>query len=398
MAKFINTQQTEILNHFAGVSQQRIAKTYYAQANIRNANAVNFYNINTGASTLDEASKLSYSSHGNESPLLYDYIEDLLIYGMSELAVDFQNGDFGLESSDIEGEAFIPPNIFVPIPGSFFVVQGIEGIFKIDNVTTDTVESGANFYKFHYKFDRDDSNLVEKQVINRYKFLLDKVGTDMNPLILQEDYDTAEILQAALIELTRFYISLFYSSRVDTFILNMNEKLFYDPFLIEFIKKNDLLAYNEDTYILVQQHIGLPSTFSLDYNDTIFRKVEKCDLDKNPIINSVARDIRDKLSILNMRNEMYFQIKYLSSRMIERSPRDYIINNISPGLINSIKTNTLIKDSYKNIIIKYFNNSEITKDDVYMLEKIDYKHNIELFYNLVIVIFILKNTLENINK
>lgn len=400
MAKFINTQHIDILNTLQTDAQHKMAKTYYSQANLKNAQPVNFYNINTGASTLDEASKLAYSSHGDESPLCYDYIEDLLLYNMPAIELNFENGDFGLESSEIEGEAFIPPNIFVPIPGSFFVIQNLNhpGIFKVDDITPDTMENGANFYKIHYYYDREDFKLVDDHVINRYKFLNDKVGTEIKPLLLQEDYNFGLILQSTLTELTKFYIGLFFSERVDTFILKMNGRLFYDPFLIEFIKNNNLLYYNEEEFIVVQQQIGLSNTFALDYNDTIFRKLEKGKLDKNPVIESVGKDIFDKLSILNMRSEFYLQIKYLSSRMLDRTARDYIITNISPNLIECIKNNVTIRDSYKNIIIKFFNNSKITNEDIMTIEKINFDHNIELFYMIPIVIFILKHILENLTQ
>ena len=58
---------------------------------------------------------------------------------------------------------------------------------------------------------------------------------------------------------------------------------------------------------------------------------------------------------------------------------------------NNIKTGNILVD----ILIKFFNDENITSDDLLMLKNIDYCDNIELFYGIPIAIFCLEQIISN---
>ena len=400
MSQFFNTTQKDIITKLKDNNTEMLKNSYFTSVNNKRATIVDFINVNTDESTLDEGSKLSFSSNGEESPIKYDMIKDLFLYDVPQADVNLQNGDFGLESDSIEGEALIPPNIFVPVVGAFFYLKNTKnpGLFKVNNVNVDTLENGANYYKISYKLDKKDIHLVDKQIINEFVFMVDKVGTLFKPLVLKSDYDIGLKLEKALNGLTEYYKSLFFSDRVDTFILYLNEKPFYDPQLIEFITKNRLMEFG-DRFVFIEQKIQVPSLFYVEYMKSFFRCIEerKFNNEKLPVVQAVGRFIEDPLSILSMRHEYYYIMNYLNE-INTYSIKDYIINTFSPLLMEKIKTSTLTQGSYTNIIIKFLNNSEITMDDILTLDDINYKQSIELFYNIPILIYIIKDMVEKIVK
>ncbi len=195
--------------------------------------------------------------------------------------------------------------------------------------------------------------------------------------------------------LKTYYCNLFFSTRVQTFILNHNNKYFYDPYMIEFIRKHKLVSI-DDKYIHVAHQTYLPATFSLDYDRTFFRFVEHPDLNskKKPRIYSQAEIINEYLSILCTRAEDYYKIEYIGNNS---NPNLYIIKNFDIDLIERIYENKLYDGyNYLNIIIKYFNDIKIESEDIYSIRDIDFEQNITLFYHIPIIIYILEHKIKSI--
>ena len=66
-------------------------------------------------------------------------------------------------------------------------------------------------------------------------------------------------------------------------------------------------------------------------------------------------------------------------------------------LLDKIENNRLFyENDYRNIIIKYFNDIDITSEDIDALENVDYRHCKELFYYIPIIIFCLESTVKTI--
>lgn len=396
MSKFINTKQKVVLQSLVDGFKEKLNNPYYIHMD-KKPNVTCYYNQNIHASSLDEASKLQYSALGSESPMKYNMIKDFYLYGIEKIITDYENGDWGLEANSIEGEAIILPNTIVPIANDYFTIEHVDQklLFKVTSVTPDTIDNGANFYKIQYKLDQLTDESILKQVAEEFNMIINNVGTQFNTIIRKNDYNFVEKVEVILERLKTYYVNLFYSPRVQTFILLHNDDYFYDPYLIEFLKKNDILG-GIDNYIYISHQTTLSYTFALDYDRTFFRYVELPDKKSTPLLYSQGKYIDDKFSIFESRKEKYFRIEYVLP-LIDRNR--YMINNFNLNLYDNILTNTKYnkrEDKYKNIIVKYFNSEKIDADDIESLEYLDFQPNIDLFYNIPIIIFIIENMIKNL--
>lgn len=400
MATFTNTVRKSTINSLVDGFKEKIKNPYYLHMD-RQPTLVTYYNQNIHKSTLDEGSKTEYSMLGNRSPIKFNKVNNFYIYGLEKITTELENGDFGLESTEITGEAIILPNTVTPIANDYFVIDHVKEkiLFKITSVSMNTIENGSNLYKIEYKLDQvgKEAEEIEKQVEDKFEMIVNNVGTQFNTIIRASDYNFIDKVEDILERLKTYYCNLFFSTRVQTFILKYNDKYFYDPYMIEFIKKHNLMSI-DDKYIHIAHQTFLPTTFSLDYDKTFFRLVEYPDLDskKKPRIHSQAEVINEYLSILCTRPETYYKISYIGKFS---NPNLYVIKNFDIELLERIYENKLYEDNnYLNIMIKYFNNEKIESEDIYSIEDIDFEQDISLFYNIPIIIYILEHKVKSILK
>ena len=271
-----------------------------------------------------------------------------------------------MEANAIEGEATILPNTIVPFPNDYFS-------YKLDNI---------------------DHTLIDFDIADEYRMIIDNVNGEYKSIIRSTDYDMIDKVESTLTMLKEYYVNLFYSERVQTFIYEFRTKLFYDPMMIEFLSKHQLIKGTEK-YIYVAQQTSLPRTCILDYDKTFFRCLEKRKITKDPIIYSTADFIDEPLSILSSRKEYYFKLNYNTDIVCEsRYPLvlyDYkVIDRIKKGEIDELDK------SYNRIIYKYFRRDKITPEDIQILNDIDFVPSIELFYNIPVVIFCLESMIKEI--
>ena len=309
--KFINTQQKTTVNSLVDGFKQKLNNPYYKFID-KNKTIVTYYNLNKMKSTLDESLKTEYSRLGNTSPLRFNKINGMFLYGLERITTNLDMGDFGLESSDIEGEAYILPNTIEPIPNDYFIIDYIKGrlLFKVISVTMDTLENDNNFWKIDYKLDRLDDVDIEKLVVEEFEMLVDNVGTQYKTVIRKDDYDFISNVETVLDKLKNYYNELFYNDRVQTYTFTHKGKNFYDPFMIEFFIRHNILQRGNEDYIFITHQTHLHKTFHIMYDNTMFRwfenpelGIDKCD---TPRYQAQAVYIDEIMSIFDCRPEEYF--------------------------------------------------------------------------------------------
>ena len=62
-----------------------------------------------------------------------------------------------------------------------------------------------------------------------------------------------------------YYRSLFYSNKTQTFIFSYDDHNFYDSYMIEFIKRHDIMNTGDLDYLHVAHQLPTRATFALDY-------------------------------------------------------------------------------------------------------------------------------------
>lgn len=506
MGKFLNTDRRDTINNVVEGFKDRLKNQYYLH-NDKSATIVDYYSINHDQSTLDEGLGFEYAQSVGRSPFKYNLIKDFYLYGgISQIGINLDNGDSGLSSDDLDSSTVILPNTIKPVPGDYFKIKYLNRpyLFEIINVNVDTMENGANFYEVQFKYAEKTTAHVDKLVAEQYNFILDNTGTKLNPIVKQKTYNYVEAMDNLCVYLKRYFKELFYSRRVQTFILNHEHTRFYDPFLIEFIMRNTILE-GDDEFIYVTQQMSLPRTFSIDYDRTFFRNIENKRITSRQYLNlGYGKHIDQPLSLLSSNKEYYFAINYckedtpnimnkkfiiFDEDLISRIDKNQLFDpiehhrlNTFKGVFKNVDSNGMClgstpkykgslfisdgkhedlstykgsidiigsstnSDSYKgslsisgelerintfkssmiitpniskidrkntfngniiifneflaqvqkidNIIIKYFNDIELSIEDIDNLENIEYVHHKDLFYKIPIVIFILEHYIK----
>ncbi len=395
MGKFIDTKYFDGVDSVVNFNKELVQNPFY-QWNDKSCTKVTYYNINKEKSTLDPASRLAYDEAGEDSPIRYNEIKGLYIYQFPKIELSLENDDFGMTGQPIQGDSFIIPNTVVPTENDWFTVDHIRDnnwMFKVTDVQRDTLENGSNIYKISWQLDRTSTEDVTPNVVEKYNFVNTVEGTNVKYIIKSENYEKALVFEEMSTNLCNYFTDLFWSDRVQTFIYKWyNEYSMYDPFAIEFIIRNKLLA-GADNYFHVQHQCQVPKTFSIDYNQSIFRAIETRNKDKllRSHYKSQADYIDDLVGIFKTRYEMYWKLNY-DVILEENGPFNPkgIIPIIEQDLLDAIINNdTDNVTCFNKIIVKYFNNQEVTVDDLEGLDCLDLESAKTTFYTLLILIYIL---------
>ena len=395
--KFINTDQKVMLNMSTDNMKSLINNPYYLFSD-KKGSLCTYYNLNTTKTTLDEATGGNYSLVGPNSPFRFNKINDAVIYGVTRVDIDFDVTEVGLSAGEISQEAYILPNTWIPYPGDFFTLNqlGEQYVFKVTSVGQNFLDTEATMYKITYVLEYSDNvNIkeIKKQVTKEYNMILTNQGTNFNAILESSVYELISKMEEYTVKLKDYFYMIFYNQKVQSFtFMYHNCMRVYDPYLIEFIIRNNILK-GATEYVNVSQQMFLPSTFGIDYDKTIFSCIEEKDINSRVRINHVGNLLlcNQKLSLLYAYPEDYYYMEYAKLATLHYSINIFGDLDLIYNIRNNIKTGNILVD----ILIKFFNDENITSDDLLMLKNIDYCDNIELFYGIPIAIFCLEQIISN---
>lgn len=394
--KFINTTYGKTVDSLVKATKGVLNNPYYVYTD-KKPTKVTYYKQNLEKSTLDQDSGLNYSHIGEQSPIKFNKIEGFYIYGIDRMPTTLDVGDFGLETEEISGQAIILPNTIAPTHGDFFTISYLKEdiLFRVNGVNDDTLDNGSNVYQIDYKLERvEDIKKIESQVVGTYKCLVNNIGTDFKCVIEDSSYSLIEKLEGAMEDITQAYL-IFFDNKVQNFTYLYNGFHMYDPYMVEFMLRNKLMAYSEN-YIYVHHGASLPKTFGYDYTKTIYYLLENPEeKDSRKIYNmATAIGITDINSLLTTRQETYYQITYNDPNRINAR-----IEIIPGEVLDRIKSGELYSDAdpiekrVYNLMIAYFKKDYdyIKGSLIDLIRQLDYTENKQFFYLIPINLFIMKS-------
>lgn len=356
----------------------------------------NYYNINTTMTTLDESTRGNYGEISSDSPIRFNKISNFCIYGINKIEPSLENGEYGLESSDITGDAIILPNTIIPYPGDFFSLNQIDKpyLFKVTAVNPNTLDTGATMYRVNYTLSSSDGvENIEPQVVKRYNFYIENYGSNFGCLIEEAVASEIAELERYTVVLKDYYLQLFYDYKIQSFSYLRDGMIrVYDPYLIEFIIRNKIMT-GSTRYIHVDQQIFLPATFGVDYDRTIFSALEDRDPYKHYCkFTGNLLLCTQKLSLLYAYPQDYYIMDYshLNSKF-------HIIDIFDdPSFMDRVRNNELTTNVLKNIVINYLNGSNTIDETILsQLKHVDYMQTPELFYLIPLVIYCIEQVIMN---
>lgn len=400
-----------IVSSLTATQVSRMSNPYY-KFNRKSPTTVTYYNINNKHTTLDAGKRDVYDQLGDKSPLRYNRVKNFIIYGFPRIETQLELQEYGVESQEIGGEILILPRTIIPQVDDVFTVDYLTKpyMFRIIQVTIDNLEipGNANFYKCNFILDntREDwlQSINSRQLINKYKFKIANVGTNITCLLSEEEDYALSKLQSLYDKLRGYYIELFYRQNIQTFVFNyLDNQYVYDPYLIEFIIRNGLLNSDDELkYLFVSQAVHTSSTFTLEYNRTIFKDIE----DKNSQLHTNSAymlPVHDPNSLLVDRMEDYLQ---LSVNLMDKHNSNPV-NQLNNNLFAHIQENTPFNEEdevnqvlYWNMIVNYMNQDEfsITAKQLESLDKLKYRYCKDLYYEIPIILYIIKWYMNNMQK
>lgn len=396
--KFINTTHSDNISKLVQTAKDIIKNPYYLWSN-KTATIVTYYNINTEMTTLDEGFKNIIAETGKDSSVWYNVIKNFYLYGIEQIQIQMENGEFGAEAGEITGEAILLPNTIIPYQGDYFKIDYIKEsfMFRINGVSHDTLENGANLYKINYKLETRDHH--DFNIKDHYTLITNNVGTSFNTILRDEKVDLIEELESFLYNLKTYFTTIFYNDRVQAFIYKYKGMRFYDPYMTEFLINNKILSGGEE-YIYIAHQIPLRNHFPITYNKSFFTCLEKKDFKHirryNHIAISKYIDALDT-TIFSTREEDYLEVDW---RFRDDEKSLYGILPCFPDrLIEHIESRKLFEgdDSIYNVIVKYAISETLTFQDVDILN-FDEHNNLKLFYTIPAIIYCLESYIKHMMK
>lgn len=396
--KFINKTYVNTIDSLTTGMITKVKNANYT-FNDKSPVICDWININKDATRFDEGTEAEYVAIGKNSPVRYNRIKDAVFYSSGikiELGLEYDEDGLQTQQPTING--IVLPNTWIPYPGDHFILKqsGKEYVYRVNSVEFDTIDNGNNIYRFDASIDQTGKTHIFDQIIEEYRMIINNVGTGFNPIIKESIYDCIDILDNILETLKNNYIAMFYNDAVQTFTYEGYYGKLYDPYLIEFMLRNNILSGSSE-YIYVHHELPVTRTFSIEYNQTYFRALE---INTKALFNNKvckADLIDDIYSLFVSVSDQYYKIEISEDR-----PSTFMFQTLDSLLINNVKNNEELDvqdpKSYYNIITKYFNNKDINSNIIPILENIDFKPNPNLFYCIPMIIYIIENSIKNLMK
>lgn len=395
MSGFINKTYTNTIDSLTKGMLEKVKSANYVFNN-KPPVIGNWYNQDKDTTTLDEGTGAEYVSIGQNSPIRFNFIEDAVFYAQGiQIEIDLEYDEDGLTTAPPSISGIVLPNTWIPYSGDYFTLKqiGSDYLYRVESVSYDTIDNNNNVYKFEAKLDKAGKSYIDKQVVNRYKLVINNVGTSYKAVIKESDYNCIDTLDQILVNLKNYFIALFYRDDIQTFYYKGLYGNLYDPFMIEFMDRNNILA-GSDEYIYIHHEVPVPRTFgTIEYNNSPFRALETKNKSNFSNKSCTAELIRNQYTMFNTVKEDYFMIKY----------QDIGLNLFSPidsHLISAVKSNEKLEvtdpKAYYNIIVDYFNDGKIDSSIVPILESIEYKNTADLFYGIPMLIYVIETGIKKL--
>ena len=235
-----------------------------------------YFSQDENSSTVDRGMKSIDELFGKDSPLRFNMINDFPLYSFNSANPD-NTDEQQIEDFNVNGEIIILPSTIVPKPMDFFIIKHLkmDAIFEVTNVVYDSMKVDG-FYKVSYRLHSTSRETIEKlmqQVENKYYTDLNAVGTNINPIIQEDDFVLRGKIQNMLSTMISAYRALFYNDRHNCFIFDQGIK-YFDMCANEFIAKHSLMNIPNDYNVIVLNEKLNMGNLPLYYNNSIYSWIE----------------------------------------------------------------------------------------------------------------------------
>lgn len=242
---------------------------------------VTYYHINDKKTTVDIGFNNVEAWYGKKSPIRYNKVKGLPMYGLDPIILNLEDNEQGLDIS-YNGDAYLLPRTIKPLQHDVFTIEHLDRryVFRVIEVQYDSIKNN-NFYKVSFKLDNVDIDVIqsiENQVVENYVCIYSNIGTEDECIIKEEHYTKISEIKKMTDEILNTYKTIYYSQRYNVFICDSykhaNSKLF-DPLQSHFINKHNLMKI-ENSYDSLYLSEGFEDNKrKIKYEKSIYRFIER---------------------------------------------------------------------------------------------------------------------------
>jgi hypothetical protein len=238
-----------------------------------------YYSQRESSITVDRGLQDIDQLFGKKSPLRYNKIKNFPLYGFGQ--ANPENSDENqIEDINIEGDSVIIPSTVVPKQSDFFQVNHLKmtALFQITSVNYDSMKP-EGYYKIHYRLiSTSDERLQElqEQVIETYSTELNAVGSNINPIIKEDDFHYRNQIRQMVNQMIANYKALYYNSRHNCFLYHHPELGldWFDMCGNEFIAKHSLMNTENSGNVIVLNDKLQDSQLPFYYSNSVYNWIE----------------------------------------------------------------------------------------------------------------------------
>lgn len=243
---------------------------------------VTYYNINDPNTTMSLGLNETYQILGPDSSLRYNKIDNFFLIGFSPLSPQEQQVEgSNVRNYMLEGDAYIIPGTVIPKENDFFIVKQVNmnHLFRVTSVGQDGLNTDGS-YKISYKLfstNPEDLERLRKQVVSDYVMDLQTIGgDDLTPIIGKADYELRRRLIDMINDMTENYISQFYDSNHNCFLLHLNGQTLFDACGHMFMAKNGVMLNDNATRnVVLSDNKIRASGMNLLYQKSPYKWIER---------------------------------------------------------------------------------------------------------------------------
>jgi hypothetical protein len=355
---------------------------------------VTYYNISVNTSTTDSGLFNIEKVLGGTSPLKFNKIEDLPVYGIDGILLGLSEEDEGL-TTNFEADGTILPNTVKPYPNDLFTVTYLDKnyLFMVTAIDYDYIKSN-NFYKINFMLrsvTEDQIAYLEKQTEQNFTCIFRNIGTTDKCIIETEDYFRIMDLNTVYKKISERYQHTFYSKKYNSFVYHTyNHTMVYDAFLNYFIDSNGVFNEKFNHKTLKLSNEDYYESFEFDYDLSIYNAIENKDTEQMP--DSLIYTLKP----ITYQNSVFHYYR-ASASAVMFVPLVENYDYMPPELFTRIKQGFKdIGDSVlRDIMVDYFND-RITSMKSFNVKELKhlskyFKADFETYILVPIILFIIRS-------
>lgn len=238
-----------------------------------------YFSQHGNATTVDRGTRDIDQLFGKQSPLRFNRINNFPLGGFGQTNPE-NTDEMQIEDFNVEGDCIIFPSTIVPNVQDFFIINHLKmkAIFQVTAVSYDSMKVDG-YYKIHYRLLSTEDETVQNlsnQVVETYSVDLNAVGSNLNPVIQEDDYIHRGQIQQMVNQMIMSYRALYYNERHNCFLYHHPEMGLYwfDMCGNEFMAKYGIMNLENSSKVIALHDKIRDIQLPFFYNNSIYNWLE----------------------------------------------------------------------------------------------------------------------------